>query len=78
MDVAEVKQLMHATLLEKLHGTRFSGDKASTTCKEIVDAIKSKLIAMDSTHYKYIVEARLFEKTGGAYRYDDQWFFQLD
>ena len=68
LEVAEMKEQVRQVLLEKLHGTRFVNDKAAATCREIVDAVKAKMLAVDSTNYKYIVETQLFEKRGGGFR----------
>ncbi|KAI5075865.1 hypothetical protein GOP47_0009941 [Adiantum capillus-veneris] len=63
----KAKDIIRATLRERLSGIIYDGEAASGWVRDIVDTIKNRLKEMEYERYKIVVQATIGEKRGQGF-----------
>ncbi|KAK0054462.1 tctex1 domain-containing protein 2 [Biomphalaria pfeifferi] len=75
---ANVKELIHTVLGEKLSGVTYSSEESTALTKDIADSIKFKLKDLGYDRYKFIVQVVIGEQRGEGVKMGCRCFWDSD
>ncbi|KAH9512396.1 Tctex1 domain-containing protein 2 [Bulinus truncatus] len=75
---ANVKELIHTVLGEKLTGVTYSSEDSTALTKDIADTIKFKLKELNYDRYKFIVQVVIGEQRGEGVKVGCRCFWDSD